>query len=897
MKNLQLKYILSVGVLAIILACSTRKDSAINRGWHSMNTKYNVHYNGDLALQKGIDEVKSTYTDNFWEVLPLERMQITEEEQKPGDTKNANFERAETKATKAIQKHSMNIGGYEKNNQIDESYLMLGKARYYDHRYLPAMEAFNYILYKYPNSNNVYQAQVWREKVNLKLENEQLAIKNLTRTLKGQKKIKSQDLADIHAVLTQAYIQKNALDSAVSTIKIAKSETKLKEEKARYTFILGQLYEKLNYKDSAFVAFQEVIDMKRKSPRSYTIYSHYKQFNQFDYEKGDTLAFHKNLDKLLENIENKRFKDILHHQRAVFYDNKKNEQLAIKNYNKSLKESSGDRYLMASNYRNISTIYYKKHDFHNSKKYLDSTLLHLNEKNAEFKPLKKKLEILTDVVKYQDIIKKSDSVITIARMSPSEQISYYKDYILKLRKQDSIAAKKMADNGIQSNGNSNPKGAMGGKDNFGNMAPPGPGGAMMPIQSPGGKKALKSEDFDNPPVVNTTPKSSSSSTSFTQSSFYFYNPTTVAQGKLNFIKKWGERKLVDNWKWNAASGNNSQDNPIENDNIEDNTVDINDLENAGAEPKYTTAFYINQLPKESKILDSLNIDANHARFQLGSIFKEKLKENKLAINTYEDILVNKPEQKLVLPTYYNLYQLYNIENSGKASEFKQKIISEYPESRYASVFNNTTVNAEINADSEFNAIYSKIGKGQYREANLEIDALLKKYDGDELNAKFDVLKAKISARLFGLTAYKAALQKIVKNYPKNIETEKVATILGRDIPVLEALQFGAESKTYNLIFVTNYPNETSHKTLIEKLNKYAKESGDVKVKVSNDIYNVEKNIIVLHGIINKATAESVASYLKEHKDYKLKETAVVISNEDYKVIQIKKNLEEYLTKQ
>ena len=306
MKTIQLKYILSFGIIAILLACSTEKDNYINRKWHSTNTKYNVLYNGDLALDKGIEDVKATYSDNFWEVLPLERMQITEEEQKPGDTKNPNFERAETKATKAIQKHSMNIGGFEKNNQIDESYLMLGKSRYYEHRYLPAMEAFNYILYKYPNSNNVYQAQVWREKVNLKLENEQLAIKNLNRTLKGQKKIKSQDLADIHSVLAQAYITTNVLDSAIASVKISKKETKLKEEKARYTFILGQLYEKLNYKDSAFVAYQEVIDMKRKSPRNYTIYSHLKQSTQFDFETGDSIAFHENLDKLLENIENKR---------------------------------------------------------------------------------------------------------------------------------------------------------------------------------------------------------------------------------------------------------------------------------------------------------------------------------------------------------------------------------------------------------------------------------------------------------------------------------------------------------------------------------------------------------------------------------------------------------------
>ena len=87
-------------------------------------------------------------------------------------------------------------------------------------------------------------------------------------------------------------------------------------------------------------------------------------------------------------------------------------------------------------------------------------------------------------------------------------------------------------------------------------------------------------------------------------------------------------------------------------------------------------------------------------------------------------------------------------------------------------------------------LYTKVEKGLFREANLEIDALLKKYDGDELNAKFDVLKAKITARLFGLSAYKEALQKIVKNYPKAAETKKIESILNSDIPVLESLKFG-----------------------------------------------------------------------------------------------------------
>ena len=871
------------GILALILACSTKKDNYINRKWHATNTKYNVLFNGNIALEKGIKDVNASYSDDFWNVLPLERMQATPIEQKEGEvTKNANFERAETKATKAIQKHSMNIGGFERNKQIDESYLMLGKSRYYEHRYLPAMEAFNYILYKYPNSNNVYQAQVWREKVNLKLENEQLAIKNLNRTLKGQK-VTGQDLADIHSVLAQAYINKNVLDSALASVKISKKETKLKEEKARYTFIIGQLYEKLNYSDSAFVAFQEVIDMKRKSPRSYTIYSHLKQANQFDFEKGDTVVFHKNLDKLLENIENKNFRDVIHHQRAVFYDKKGKDNLAILNYNKSIKNISSDKYLAALNYKNIAAIYYKKQNFHFVKKYLDSTLAQLPEKNNEYKPTKKKLEIITDVVKYQDIISFSDSIVRVSKMSATEKVKFYQNYIVKLKISDSITAKKTADNLAFSQ--QNQKSDMFPGDDFND--------------NPSMAKSLnnKSSFKDNAPqIITPTPKPSEKSTSLSsgmQSNFYFYNSETVAQGKINFKKKWGDLKYADNWKSVAGANQNSLDLMTSEEDENESSIKTAEIE---LEPKYKASFYIDQLPKETKAIDSLNIEANYARFQLGAIFKEKLKENTLAITSFEDILVNTPESKLILPTYYNLYQLYSAEKNEKFVFFKQKLVSDYPESRYASAVNNTTINADITANSEFNLLYTKVENGFYREANLEIDALLKKYDADELNAKFDVLKAKISARLFGLAAYKSALQKIIKDYPKGEETKKIASIVATDIPILEALKFGETPKTYNLVFVTNYPNEVTHKNLIEKLNKYANESGDSKVKVSNDIYNADKNMIVLHGIINNTTAESVANYLKEHKDYKLNDLPIIISNEDYKVIQIKKNLEEYLAK-
>ena len=179
-----IKIFLPLICIAIIAqSCSRKKDTFINRNFHALGTKYNVLYNGNLALDRGIETVNDAYSENFWELLPVERMNIEDDVFLPGQTKNADFERAEEKAIKAVQVHGMNIEGKEKNPQIDEAYLLLGKARYYDQRFVPALAAFNNILNKYPTSDKINQVKIWREKADMRLDNNEIAIKKLKRLL------------------------------------------------------------------------------------------------------------------------------------------------------------------------------------------------------------------------------------------------------------------------------------------------------------------------------------------------------------------------------------------------------------------------------------------------------------------------------------------------------------------------------------------------------------------------------------------------------------------------------------------------------------------------------------------------------------------------------------------
>ena len=167
----------------VLAACSRKKNTFLNRNVHAVTTEYNALYNGGLAYELGKEEISLSYRDNFWEILPVERIELEEKNVLPGQSKDPNFNRAEEKAVKAIQKHAIYIDGKEYNPQIDEAYILLGKSRYYDSRFIPALDAFNFILDKYSTSNNINNAKVWKAKTNIRLHNEEYALENLQKML------------------------------------------------------------------------------------------------------------------------------------------------------------------------------------------------------------------------------------------------------------------------------------------------------------------------------------------------------------------------------------------------------------------------------------------------------------------------------------------------------------------------------------------------------------------------------------------------------------------------------------------------------------------------------------------------------------------------------------------
>lgn len=874
MKAKIFKHTFSIIFILFLIACSTKKDTFLARNSHALSARDNILYNGQIGLDKGIESIKSDSQDNFWKQLPIERMQIKEDNGPGEKTKNTNFELAEAKATKAIQKHSMNIDGQEKNYQIDEAYLLLGKARYYDQRFFPALDAFNYILYKYSSSSNIYQAKIWREKTNMRLGNDAQVIKNISKLLK-EKKLKKQVIADANALLAESFLNLEEKDSAITKLKIAENFTKLNPERARYRFILGQMYQELGKKDSANYWYESVINMNRKAERAFVIQAYAKKAQLFDYENGDKDAFVKTYNKLIDDRENRPFKDILFYEMGVFYDKQNNQELAFDFYNASLKSKSTDPYLIASDYRNLGNMYFKNTDYATAAKYYDSTLVKLDIKTREYIRIKKVRKDLDEVIEFELIAKRNDSILNVVAMSESNRILYFEDYIAKLKKSEE--AKKILEEGQ--------------KDKLANIDRNNLTTSDDPAAITKKLGSLPKKPSFAPPNSNEISGKDASNV------FYFYNPSTVAFGKIEFKKKYGNRALNGNWRATANKTDAGIDASITDNNAapDDNATEV------VVEEKYTPMYYINQLPTGKEKLDNIAKERNFTYYQLGIIYKEKFKEYELASKKLEQLLLNNPEEKLVLPTMYNLYKIYQITDSDKAIAMKNRISSQYPNSRYAQIINNVNPSAVSSIETPedvYGQWFKLYQEEKFTEVLAKMDDLIIQFTGDEIVPKFDLLKANTIGKLRGLEAYKNAMQFVTDNYPLSEEGKNAQEILTTQIPLLEKMNFTiTDTKNWKILYKVGKSDDKNTKVLTDKITKFNTNENYQKLTYSFDIYTEKENFIVITGMKSEAYAKSVAAILKDDKKYKIAEPAIVISNENYTVVQIKKNLAEYLAPQ
>ena len=820
-------------LIAFIIGCTTKSDTYYNRQFRMIPTMYNVLYNGNLALEEGKKELAEKRKDNYFEILEVEPEVSSQNYNLKGEG-NPHFDRAEEKAIKAIQRHSMVFDGKQKNRKIDDAYMLLGKARYYNGRYIPALEAFNHLLTNYGETNQRYNAAVWREKAHIQLGREQLAVAALEKILEEEQP-KRRERATLHAVLAQAFINLESYPKAIEALKQASQETKEKPKRGRYYFIIGQLFEHLQQKDSAQAYYQKVIGLNWNVPRRLWVEAQVGKARTQTLTPEEKIAYTKKLRKMEKLYEHKDLLDLVYFQHALFLEGENQPKAATNYFLRSLEKNKDNEGLRRRTHEHLGELYFKDKKYPLAYAHYDSTLVYIPKNTLEHLYMRRKRDNLAQITAFENTIAKADSLSRIMKMPKEEQIRYFERHIDSLK------------------------------------------------QQPATQQAVTITDFGRA----TTPQQQNP-----QEGFYFYLPQTVAYGKQLFKQRFGDRPLMDNWRWSNQL-------------IAQQSTDV--VTDSLAISQISPEDYLKKLPTPSE-LEQLQKDRETALYGVGELYWEKFADGKLAEQRLTRLLSLTHNDKLKEKTLYLLYKI-NEKNPKEADAYKQQLLTSFPNSEYAKPISGQQSTNEKELQEQYQRLSDQLAAQQYAEVLAYIQAHKTAYKTSSMGPDFDILKAKAIARLEGKAAYIRELEAIVQEYPNTSQADDLKE-------KLKILKGSSEKPTF-------LPDEeaTSWKVVLQggldeqqltQLKNYLEENGFAYLTLSQDVYDDKEQFAVLHGFMSKQMAEGfvqrVNHYFQENalKNKKKKDEEknqentmffkefFVISSENYAILQVYKNKEEYI---
>ena len=738
MKHIQ-KIICIAVFFTMAFACSTKKYSVINRNYHALTTKFNVLFNGKEAFKIGLNAINETYEDNFWKQLPIEPLAFKEEvlvTEKPNrgqfsgfdkapskkETTKATspFDRAEEKAVKAIQKHSMNIFEKEQNRQIDDAYLLLGKARYYSQRFIPAIEAFNYVIENYPDASLINETKIWRAKANIRLDNERFAIESLKYLLVIKDTLEA-DLPDEikergYTALAMAYVQTDSLQKAKESLINATKTNKNSVQAARNLFILGQMYASENKSDSATTVFKRIVNF-RKAPDKFKIHAQIEIAKNFS-KDSSSVALHKTLLKLIKNRDNRPYLDALYYQVGVLEEYKDNTSLAIENYNKSLRAKNAKPTQKTYTYERLGNLYFKNNEFQLASSYYDSVLqVAKNKTDLRIRRVNRKFKNLASLIAFENTVKTNDSILNLAAMPLERQEAYFQEYVEALKKKDEAAAQQKLN-----------QLAFG--SSFGNS---------LQSTSSGG--------------------------------WYFYNGQSLSFGKTTFQKTWNSRALEDNWRWASKRAMSTSPTTVLKEAIASKRYDV---------PSYiarvpTDKIIIDSLKTgRNQGLYELGLIYKQQFVNL-PLSIEKL-ERLLTLNPAENQLLS------IYYNLYQIYS--TVKNKPKETFYKNKILTGYADTKFAQMiqFPDQKLTSEKSlseTEQTYKEMYYLYKEGVFEEVVQKIDEMLPKIQNSILIPKFELLRAYSLGRYVDKETYGKAMEFVALRYGNSEEGKKAKKIVAQ----------------------------------------------------------------------------------------------------------------------
>lgn len=366
----------------------------------SYKIDYNILFNGEALLDEGIASLKQNHIENHWGILPvIEGFDFSITNSSPTEL----FKIPEEKAIKAIQKSN------KKDVAVrDRAYLLLGKSRFYDQRYVSALQAFNNI------ENSLLVREYWKALVYMTIGQNELAFKAIEKGL-NDKSLRKGEKKFLNLAQIQYYINNKNYDKAVKFLTELLTSNNDKKLKARLNYVLAQIYlENKNY-ETAKVALKNVINSGINKSNSLILWSkliYNNLINSPDY----------NLFKKL--IRSERYRQnisLINYFNAKFILNSQPKQ-AKDLFSNALESEKIDFTLKSKIYDELYKIYLLEKDYLLASKYLDSSLAYVDQSTIKYFRLNKSRNKLKEVSKLEKENQLLDSLIYVNSLSENERI-------------------------------------------------------------------------------------------------------------------------------------------------------------------------------------------------------------------------------------------------------------------------------------------------------------------------------------------------------------------------------------------------------------------------------------------------------------------------------------------
>lgn len=784
-------YYISICFAAFLLwSCSTKKNTKATRFYHAFNSRYNIYFNGKTAFDEALKAMQDGYKENYSDQILMYPISAQPKEKQ---TTGGPFDRAIEKGNKAIKLHSIKAKPPKKpgwkndpkqrawqeqeeyNPFLKHCWLLVGEAQFYNADFLQASATFSYIARHYAGDEEmVAEARLWQARSYAEMgwfyEAEDILSKLNTNG------IPKKNLNQYAAVYADYLIKEKRFEDAIPYLKTAIKAEKNGKQRARMRYLLGQLYADQELDGLAYQAFQQVI--RSNPPYELEFAARIRQTEVFagrDYQKVV-----KTLKRMAKSQKNQEYLDQVYYALGNVYLNRADTTNAITYYQLGIDSSKQNGMDKALCQIKLGDLYFQMRDYIHAQPCFSGALAGIQKEYKDYPRVSKLSAVLDELVVHAEAVHQQDSLQALAKMPEAERLAVIDKAIADLIKQEE-EEKKQAE-----------------KE------------AYLADQE------AKGTGIDRPGTETNAivlPTGSNGST------FYFYNPQTVAQGKTQFQKKWGRRTLEDNWRrkkkelttFNDPADTEMADAATETDlGAEGQALPTDSLESGmdpvAADDPHQREYYLQQLPFTQEDIDASNVIIIDGLYNMAMIYKDKLEDLSLSVEGFEELERRFPENEHLLESYYQVYLIaLRTHDEALAAAYKQKLIDKFADSDYAVAIADPNYEYNIRMmdavqDSIYEQTYTAYLADDTTLVRRNYQQVSEKYPLANLLPKFMFLEALTYVQAGDPEGFKAALKALLEKYPKADVSELAGEMLKGVLRGRAMVQGGVRGMSWDLRF-------------------------------------------------------------------------------------------------